>query len=131
MELMSLTVVSLHELQDALANREAARERMHKLVTDATPLYKESLGLKWWNFIRNRKTSEQLLYDDYNASWWRTKADVLCGAGLIPEALLEDLSNDHYAALSTIEQLALTGKESFHVGDSLIRFINKWKTKTA
>lgn len=129
-DFMSLTAVTLLDLKAALVNRKTAITRLDEEVKIATPKYKETLNLKWWHFFKKRKTSAELLRDKVNDSWWSTKEDFLYHANLLPKGVYCS-RYENYGVVGTVEQLVKSGKESFHVNEKIIEFINKWKTKEA
>lgn len=128
---MSLTAVTLAELKCAIVDRKAAIKRLDAAVRLAVPKYKDTLNLKWWNFLQKRKTSAELLRDDVNSAWWRTRDDILYHANLLPKGVYVDRYADNYGVLQTVEHLVASNKDSFHVSEAIIRFMNKWKTKEA
>lgn len=127
-ELMSLTVVTQEELQAALANRKAAKAKLKQAVADAVPKYKDSLNLRWWNFIDNKKTSEELLLEHTRRQWYCSRADILNRSGALSD---EDYTNvdDNYYTVKTVLTLAASRKETFQVGEVVIAFLNKWSDK--
>lgn len=122
---MSLTQVSRADVQLALSNRSAALARQEKAVKLATPLYKDSLNLRWWNFLAKRMTSAELLRREAN-HLWSSKAWVLYNDGLI--TLDEYVPDRDYGIRRVVKALAASGKESFLVNEDVLEYLNNWIT---
>jgi hypothetical protein len=122
-DLMSLTQVTRADVIRALSNRSAALARQEYAVALATPKYKATLNLRWWNFLAKRMTSTELLRREAN-HLWSSQAYVLYNEGLI--TLDEYVPDRDYGIRRVVKTLAASGKESFLVNEDVLEYINNW-----